>query len=106
MPSALKPLVPVPSDANEMVAVPLFAPALAVFTPTCNALLLPPAANNDTLPLDVAVPVVEILALRLSEKPSFAAVLFNVKACESVPPTRWLAKTTGFGVTALALARR
>ena len=85
--NAPKPLVPEPFEANVIVAVPLFAPALVVFTPTCNVLLLAPAPNNATAPLEVADPLAEMLASNFSEKPSLAAVLVSEIACVRPPPT-------------------
>jgi hypothetical protein len=91
-----------------MVAVPLFAPAVAVSTPTRRLLLLvAPAARRPMEPV-VVIPAVAPPrdAFRRSEYPSFAAGFVRLKAWVAVPPTRWLARVTGSGVWALAAANR
>ncbi len=83
------------------MTLPLLAPAVVVLTPTpIAAALLPPAIRFDTLPpLFVAVPVAPLkLAFSASLKAPAAAVLATVSAWLALPPTRWLAMTTGVGV--------
>lgn len=89
-----------------MVAVPLLAPAVLVSTPTKSALLVAPAASRLNVPPAVALPLALMVALRLSEKPSGAAVLLRLSACVRLPPTRWSASSAGLGVALLALASR
>ena len=93
--------MPVPSEVWVSVTVPLFAPAVAVFTPTAIELLSEaPAAIRPVVPLPVAAPDTPVAAVtRPSEKPSVAAVLETVIACEAVPPTCWLPRLTGLGAT-------
>ena len=57
------------------------------------------------LPAATAFGVAEMVANSDSEKPDAGAVLPMLRACDKVPPTRWLASTTGLGVAAEAHAR-
>src|SRR5215831_17585114 len=103
-----RPLVPVPSEASEIVAVPDFAPALDVSMPmTRLELLLACGASRLNEPLAVTPGVaLPIEALSFSEKPSFGAVLAIVSVCVATLPTRTLPRSTGFGAAALGLASR
>ena len=68
------------SETSAMVALPPLAPALLVSIPTWRLVLLVacgPSKLNAPLAVTGA-PLVLILALRLSEKPSLAAVLVTV----------------------------
>jgi hypothetical protein len=103
-----RPLVPVPSEARVIVAVPLRTPALAVSMPTTRLELLlacgPSRVNEPAAVTPALAP--PSAALSRSEKPSFAAVLAIVSACCATLPTRTLPKLTGFGAAGLALASR
>ena len=102
-------LVPLPFDANNSVAVPDFAPALAVSMPTLRlVLLLAPAANRLNEPsFVVALPVnTPKLASSASENPSATAVFASVSTWLALSPTRRLPKLIGSGVCADATAKR
>ncbi len=108
MPVVPKPLVPVPSEFNVIVPVPVLLPALAVLMPMTRLLmLLDPAASKLNYPLAVALPVAPPrLALSFSLKPSVDALLLSVSAVLAVSPTWKFPSATGSGECALAVARR
>jgi len=100
-----RPLVPVPSEARFSTALQLFAPAVLVSSRNAMALLLlcAPASMVMLPPLPTALPVTAAkLAFRPSVKLQMGAVLVMDSAACKVPPTRWLGKVTGFGVTPAA----
>ena len=100
--------MPVPSDAKLTCTVPVFAPAVAVSTRAVIAelLLAPPASRLTALPfVSAAPPTVPKAAFSRSVNEPAGAVLAIVRAAEAVPPTRWLARLTGFGASVPAEAR-
>jgi len=99
--------MPVPSDWNCTVAVPLLAPAEELPKVTLSpVLLVSPAASPLTDPpepvMSGVVPL--IAASRFSEKPSLAAVLVTLRLPESAVLMRTLPRLTG--LVALPVAKR
>ena len=91
-----------------MVAVPLLAPAVAVFTPTFRLVLLVACGASSVNEPPAVTPAVAppMLALSFSEKPSLAAGLESVRFWLVAAPTRSLPKFTGSGVCRLGCASR
>ena len=88
-----------------MVAVPDFAPAVAVFSPTTRlVLLVAPGARLVNEPVavmtELAVPIDP-----LSPSAGAVARLAIESACVAVSPTRRFPKLTGLGVAVPAWAR-
>ena len=102
------PLVPVPSEVSDIVAVPFLLPALEVLMPTARLVLLvdPAASRLNEPPLVVTPPVaLPILASSFSENPSFETLFVMLRDCDgAVSPTWTIPKFTGSGVCTLGEA--
>ena len=91
-----------------IVTVPLRAPATLVSTATDmlpEPVLLVPARRPLIVPVPAALPAFALkLAFRSSLNAPAAAVLAIVSTWLPLPPTRWLARTTGLGAALPAAA--
>src|SRR5580698_2740042 len=100
--------MPAPSEVRVINAEPDLSPSLAVLSVTDRlSELVTCAARPVNEPAAEIDPVAEpMVASSASEKPSAAAVLVSVNACDTAALTWTLPKLTGLGVAVDAAARR